>query len=133
MYTQPLLSIAETAQTSSQIQDRERAARLRGVLTELSIRDENALFEHTRGVSANNHTLGYVPGYLNRLTGEQSRSRYADGSPAPIHLLDGLPEEWIETRDAQGRALRTCAGIVAGFIRDGRFYTREEAVRSSAH
>lgn len=52
MHTQPLQSIAQTMQISAQIlsriEERERSARLRGVLTELSLRDENVLFERTR-------------------------------------------------------------------------------------
>jgi hypothetical protein len=41
--------------------------------------------------------------------------------------MDGLPEEWVADRDAGGcpRALKP--SIVAGFVRDGEFYTREQA------
>ena len=39
MHTESTQLLAETVQTSSQIQDRERSLRLRGVLTELSLRD----------------------------------------------------------------------------------------------
>lgn len=122
-----------TVQTSSQAQDLERSARLHGVLTELSLRDENVLFERTRGISANNRGLGFAPGYRNCATGEQVPSRFADGSRAPIHILEGLPEAWIAERGADGKPLRTCPGIVAGFLRDDRFYTREEAAQAVAH
>jgi hypothetical protein len=114
-------------------QEQERSRRLRGVLTELSLRDENALFELSRGVSQNNAHLGFVPAYLNTATGEQVRARFADGSPAPVHLLDGLPETWVSARDSEGHVTRTCSGLISGFIRDGRFYTRDEASRAAAH
>jgi hypothetical protein len=39
MHTLSLQLLAETVQTSSQIQDRERSLRLRGVLTELALSD----------------------------------------------------------------------------------------------
>jgi hypothetical protein len=48
MYTISLQLLAETVQASLQIQDRERSDRLRGMLAELSLRDENVLFELTR-------------------------------------------------------------------------------------
>jgi hypothetical protein len=129
MYTESLQLLVETAHP----QEQERARRLRGALTQLSLRDENRLFEHTRGVSHHNDRLGFRPGYRNGATGEQVLSRFADGSPAPVHLLDGLPEAWIAARDSHGHVTRTCPGLVSGFIRDGRFYTREEAIRAAAH
>lgn len=48
MYTESPQLLVEIVQTDSQILDRERSARLWGVLTELSLRDENVLFERTR-------------------------------------------------------------------------------------
>lgn len=46
------LALCESVQSPTSIQDRERSARLRGALTELSLRDENVLFEQTRRLSA---------------------------------------------------------------------------------
>lgn len=114
-------------------QEQARARRRQGVLTELSLRDENRLFDHTRGVSSNNGRQGFVPGFRDSVTGDLAVSRFADGSPAPIHLLDGLPEAWIADRDEQGHVTRTQPGLVSGFIRDGRFYTREEVMRVAAN
>ena len=53
-------------------------------------------------------------------TGRTYLSRYSDGRPAPIHIHDGLPEaiQW-----------RTEINIIPGFVRDGRFYTREQAIQ----
>jgi hypothetical protein len=59
-------------------------------------------------------------------------SRFADGRPAPIHVLDGLPEGWVRCRNASGQVAMARAGVIAGFIRGGRFYTREEAARMLA-
>lgn len=111
----------------------EHLRRRRGVLTQLSLRDENVLFEHSRGVSWSNARQGFVPGFRDDTTGELAVSRFADGSPAPLHILDGLPEHWVSVRDADGHVRETTPGLVSGFIRDGRFYTREEAARAAAH
>jgi hypothetical protein len=133
MYTKILQLVSATAQPQQQTSEQERLRRRRGVLTQLSLRDENRLFEHTRGLSEHNGHLGFVPGYRNRATGEQVVSRYADGSPAPVHLLDGLPESWVAERDGDGHVTRTCPDLVSGFIRGGLFYTREQAIRATAH
>lgn len=95
-------------------------------LTAQALHDQNAAFAATGGISENNHAAGFAPAYLNAQTGETVISRFADGSPAPIHLLDGLPAHWLECRDAAG-VLRTVEGIVSGFLRGGAFYTREQA------
>jgi hypothetical protein len=133
MYTESLQVQIQIVIETVNPREQERVRRQRGVLTQLVLRDENQLFELTRGISQNNDRLGFVPGYRNSATGEQARSRYADGSPAPVHVLDGLPETWVAERDCDGHVVRTCPGLVSGFIRDGRFYTREEAIRASAH
>jgi len=60
-------------------------------------------------------------------TGQSEFSRFADGQPAPMHLLDGLPDLWVVKRDAQGRVSALEDTVIAGFIRGGHFYTREQA------
>ena len=107
--------------------------RFDGVVTQQSLDDENVRYAGTLGRSQNNRCCGFVPGYLHTTTGVYVISRFADGSPAPLHLLDGLPESWIEERGQDGHVIRTCPGIVSGFLRDGRFYTREEALQAAAH
>ncbi len=133
MYIQHPQLLIQTLQSAPQPQDQDRARRLQGVLTQLSLRDENVLFETTRGVSRNNRASGFTPGYLNTCSGERVPSRFADGSLAPVHVLDGLPESWIAERNPDGRVTRTRPGIIAGFLRDGRFFTREQAARLAAH
>lgn len=119
--------------TTARSQDQDRSRRLHGALTELSFRDENVLYAQTQGVSRNNGRLGFVPAFRDDSTGDLVRSRFGDGSPAPLHVLDGLPERLVAARDANGHVTRTRPGLVSGFIRDGRFYTREEAARATAH
>jgi hypothetical protein len=95
------------------------------------LRRQNRAFRGTAGVSANNRGQGFVPAYQDTATGAIAIARFADGRPAPVHVLDGLPEKWIAARDGQGRVTRTRPGIVAGFMREGRFFTREQAARAS--
>lgn len=125
-----LLNLA-AAPTS--IDGSERDARMRGVLSELSLREENALHAYTLGIGANRSELGVVPGYLNCVAGKRTIARFADGQGAPVHVLDGLPDDWIAERDCHGRPVRTHPGIVASFSHGGPFLTRDEAAEAAVH
>lgn len=86
---------------------------------------ENVQFAATGGVSENNRGSGFIPAFKDMATGRTYRSRFANGAPAPIHVLDGLPAELVIGRDGDTVALRSA--LISGFLRDGRFLTREEA------
>lgn len=84
-------------------------------------------FSGTYGVSEENQPLGFVPGFFDEETGTVYISRWRDGSPAPCHALDGLPEHLILARGPGNRVAAVKASVIAGFIRWGLFYTREQA------
>ena len=88
---------------------------------------ETAAHRGTGGVSAENRKLGFRPAFRDTATGETYLSTFADGRPAPFHVLDGLPEPVVLARDRYGRISRVLGSIIAGFLRDGMFYTRAEA------
>ncbi len=89
--------------------------------------DESAPFAV---VHVADHELGFRPAYFDFATGAIHLSRFADGRPAPYHLLDGLPEELVIVRDAGGRVLTAKYSLVAGYERNGFFYTRRGAERA---
>lgn len=91
------------------------------------LRRENLAFVGTPGVSAANQAFGFVPAFADSDTGRIEIARYANGRPAPMHLLDGLPLEWVVSRGADGRINAVKSSIIAGFFHAGRFYTREQA------
>ncbi len=115
------------------IEDQERERIVKGILSTELLKNQNTVFDGTMGVSRNNREAGFVPAYFDRASGLAVVSRFADGRPAPVHVLDGLPEEWITQKDATGRVTKVRAGVIAGFLRDGCFYTREEAVFAASH
>jgi len=86
----------------------------------------------TGGVSERNQCCGFMPAFLDCNTGQVYPSLRADGQVAGFHCLDGLPDELVQRRDARGCVCALKAGVQAGFVRDGRFYTREEAARQVA-
>lgn len=100
------------------------------VMTERVLERETVAFRGRGGVSAENRDEGFRPAFLDRQTGVAYASCYVDGRPAPFHLLDGLPDELVLARNAAGRVVSVKASVTSGFLRDGRFYTREEAVSS---
>lgn len=97
----------------------------------LNLLQENAVYGATGGVSENNRRHGFRPAYRDSATGRIAISRFADGRIAPVHVLDGLPEDWVVARDAEGHVCKVLETIHAGFVRSGRFFSREAAVRAT--
>ena len=95
--------------------------------------DQNQLYRETGGVSARNRELGFRPAFLDRATGTAWLSKFTDGRVAPLHVLDGLPDDLVTERDRDGhvKACKNC--VIAGFLRGGLFYTREQAARAVSH
>ena len=102
------------------------------VLTSRGLRQQCRLYRGTCGASEDNRDAGFVPAFLNRDTGEIHRSSFADGREAPVHVLDGLPDSVIVRRNRTGKVTVVKGSIVAGFVRKGRFYTREQAAEEVA-
>lgn len=92
--------------------------------------EDNIRYMGTGGVSENNRNKGFCAAFRDDASGAVVLARFPDGSPAPMHLLDGLPEDWIVERSHTGRVISVKPSVVAGFVRRGRFYTREEAARA---
>lgn len=88
---------------------------------------QNILLLGTGGLSAENRQSGFVPVFLDTERSEVHPSCYANGQPANIHILDGLPEHLILANEASGAVSKVKKSVIPGFLRDGHFYTREEA------
>ena len=82
----------------------------------------------TGGCSEGNGGLGFRPAFLDADTGIVYCSRFLDGNPAPVHLLDGLPDDVVVSRTESGQVTAVKVSLVSGFVRFGKFYTRDEAV-----
>jgi hypothetical protein len=97
------------------------------LLSNSALRKQNQTFKGTGGISEKNRSQDLIPASYDSKSHQAHISRFANGTPAPIHILDGLPEEWIVKRGPSGRARAIRASVIAGFIYHGRFYTREQA------
>lgn len=95
-----------------------------------SLQRQNTTFRGSGGVSEENRSQGFAPAFLDTETGIVYLARFADGRPAPMHLLDGLPDELVITRQASGRVSEVKATVIAGFLSRQRFFTRQQAARA---
>jgi hypothetical protein len=97
--------------------------------TEYALQRQQRRYHGTAGISQLNQGYGFRPAFMDTETGIVYGSCYADGRPAPMHLLEGLPDTLLLARAPGGRVTTVKDSVVAGFVRDGRFYTREKAAQ----
>jgi hypothetical protein len=102
------------------------------MMTGENLRKENLAYGGTGGVSSGNRAAGFIPAFCDTATGRVEPSRLADGTPAPMHLLVGLPREWVVTRGDGNEVLAVKTTVVAGFLHAGEFYTRDQAAQAIA-
>ncbi len=101
-------------------------------ITLSTIKHDNVVFVGTGGVSEGNRERGFRPAFLDAETGRIEIARFANGNPAPMHLIEGLPRDWAMKFDPAGRIMAIKASVVSGFVREGLFFTREEAAAATA-
>lgn len=68
-------------------------------------------------------SFGFMPVFMDVHTHETHVASYRDGQLAVVHVLDGLPYKWIDEWGSDGRPVSLKAGVIAGFMRGGVFYT----------
>jgi len=88
---------------------------------------ENLEFVGTNGQSIVNRKANFKPAFRDEATGRVEIARFRNGELAPMHLICGLPDDWATERDEYGSVCRVKSSIIAGFVKEGIFYTRTEA------
>jgi len=101
-------------------------------MSEQALQRENVEFLGTGGRSQENHSVGFRPAFMDHETLAVYPSRFADGRPAPMHLLDGLPPEVVVTRTASGRVATVKPSIISGCTLRGELDTRDAAARKAS-
>ena len=96
------------------------------------LQQENQVHAETGGRSEDTCGLGFKPAFLDFATQKVYPCRFANGMPAPFHLLDGLPDEVVVDRAPSGRVVCAKATLISGFVRNGFFYTRTAAAKAAA-
>ena len=105
---------------------------MKRLMNRLQLRKENDAHRGTGGRSEENAGLGFSPAFYDFATQKIYPSRFADGRLAPVHMLDGLPDEVVIERTPAGRVTSAKATLMSGFVRQGFFYTRAAAARAAA-
>ncbi len=100
------------------------------MLSEASLERENVVFSGTPGISRENRDHGFTPAFYDSETGQVEISRFVNGQPAPLHIIEGLPKSWVVERDADSRATAIKHSVIAGFVYQGCFYTRTQAAEA---
>ena len=96
-------------------------------MNRVSLHQQNLAFRGTTGISQNNAETGFKPAFLDKRTGRIELGRFRNGLAAPMHLISWLPPEWGISWDHQGAITELQPSIIAGFVKEGVFYTREQA------
>nr|MBS0020073.1 hypothetical protein [Gammaproteobacteria bacterium] len=89
---------------------------------------KNRCTSNLLGSDQDQYDLTLRPAFRDDSTGVIYPSCFTDGRPAPVHVLDSLPDSAVLKRAPDGHVAALKQTVVAGFARGGRFYTREEAV-----
>jgi hypothetical protein len=100
------------------------------LLTDETLKQDSLQYSDTAGISENNRNLGFIPAFMDTATGNVYPSRFANGMPAPIHVLAGLPDNLIEIHGKSGAPIAIKGSVIPGFVHKDVFYTREEAAQS---
>ena len=88
---------------------------------------ESRQFTGSGGLSEQNRAYGFIPAFYDTQSRKAMASCFANGTLAPIHVLEGLPQEWVRQRGPSGRVVVAKDSVIAGFLYQGKFYTREQA------
>jgi hypothetical protein len=100
---------------------------MQNALSQNELKFQNIVWRGTGALSAENRDQGFTPAFLDTERKEIYLSRHANGDVATVHILDGLPEHLRLSGETSATASKAKSNVIAGFVRDGKFYTREEA------
>lgn len=99
-------------------------------ITPNALKQQNNAFMGTGGRSQENKHAHFLPAFLDNQTNEIFISKFANGCQAPFHCLDGLPKKVVLEQTEKGFVKKIKATIIAGFERNGQFYTRDQAAHA---
>lgn len=86
-------------------------------------------YDHCRALCEESHAAGFQPAFLDTHTGVVYLSRFLNGQIAPLHFFDALPSNLVERDSNCSQARRLKNFVVAGYVSEDQFYTREEAAK----
>lgn len=91
---------------------------------------QQGVYHQFNGVVFSDISFGFMPAFKSLKDQQIHLSIDQDGDLSVMHLFDGLPDYWIKEKDDLGMALTLKDEIIAGFMRNGEFYTLSEIVNN---
>ena len=79
------------------------------------------------GQSDDQYVSVFIPAYYDTKTDTVYLSRYKNGSVAPVHVLDSIPDELMRQDAHSGELSRQ---VIVGFVFNDKFYTRAQALEA---
>ncbi len=95
-------------------------------MSQSQVAQQQGAYAQLGGAVFRDASFGFMPAFKDLNTNEIHLSAYNSGELAVIHVLDSLPAKWVAEWGADGRPSSLNAGVIAGFMRFGEFYTLSE-------
>jgi hypothetical protein len=83
-------------------------------------------FRGSGGVSQKNRSQGFLPAFYDTQTGAVYLSRFANGQPAPMYLVEGLQSDLLSMDQVFQQIIDIKNSVIVGFVQSNHFYTRQE-------
>jgi hypothetical protein len=90
--------------------------------------EQQGAYHQFNGIVFSDISFGFMPAFKNLKDQQVHLSIDHNGELSVMHLFDGLPASWVSEKDSQGAALTLKSEIIAGFMRNARFYTLSEII-----
>lgn len=92
-------------------------------ISSVALEKQETTYQKISGFNLSSLCVGLVPAFRDLSTNETHLSMNADGIISPIHLVEGLPIDWVTEWDTSGFPVSLRPGIIAGFFRGEKFFT----------
>jgi len=91
---------------------------------------QQGIYHQFNGAVFSDVSFGFMPAFKSLKDERVHLSTDSHGKLSVMHLFDGLPDHWVQERDEKGKALCLKSDVIAGFMRDARFYTLSDIMHN---
>ena len=96
------------------------------LISSTALEKQESTYRKISGMNMSDLCVGFIPAFRDMDTHETHLSVTQEGNISPIHLIEGLPLEWVTEWDIAGHAKTLKRSVIAGFFRGDQFFTLEQ-------
>jgi len=96
------------------------------LISSTALEKQESTYRKISGMNMSDLCVGFIPAFRDIETQETHLSMTQEGCISPIHLIEGLPLDWVTEWDVAGHAKTLKRSVIAGFFRGDEFYTLEQ-------